>query len=81
MLCAFPDPYPGELVYSICARFQERVQYPSLRSTVEDLFQTKNAIAGATRFCEVGVHEVILFTVNIRNHTINHLDEISQKDC
>ncbi len=45
MLCAFPDPYPGELVYSICARFQERVQYPSLRSTVEDLFQTKNAIA------------------------------------
>ncbi|WP_180267380.1 hypothetical protein [Nostoc linckia] len=54
MLCAFPDPYPGELVYSICARFQERVQYPSLRSTVEDLFQTKNAIAGATRFCEVG---------------------------
>lgn len=45
MLAYFPDPYPDELFYSICARFQDRVRYPSQRATVEDLFQTKNAIA------------------------------------
>ena len=45
MLAYFPDPYPDELFYSICARFQYRVRYPSQRATVEDLFQTKNAIA------------------------------------
>ncbi|MEH2039923.1 TnsD family transposase [Nostoc sp.] len=45
MLAYFPDPYPNELFYSICARFQDRVRYPSQRATVEDLFQTKNAIA------------------------------------
>lgn len=45
MLACFPDPYPDELFYSICARFQDRVRYPSQKATVEDLFQTKNAIA------------------------------------
>ncbi|MGF2011009.1 TnsD family Tn7-like transposition protein [Nostoc sp. DedVER01b] len=45
MLGCFPDSYPDELFYSICARFHDRVQYPSQRSTIRDLFQTKNAIA------------------------------------
>ncbi|WP_445626608.1 TnsD family Tn7-like transposition protein [Nostoc sp. DSM 114167] len=45
MLGCFPDSYPDELFYSICARFHDRVLYPSQRSTIRDLFQTKNAIA------------------------------------
>ncbi|MEH2261827.1 TnsD family transposase [Nostoc sp.] len=45
MLGFFPNPYPNELLYSVCARFQERVYYPSQISVVRDLFQTKNAIA------------------------------------
>ncbi|MBD2340122.1 TniQ family protein [Calothrix sp. FACHB-156] len=44
MLGYFPHPYPDELFYSICARFQDRVKYPSQISVVRDLFQTKNAI-------------------------------------
>lgn len=45
MLGFFPNPYPNELFYSICARFQQRVYYPSQISVIRDLFQTKNAIA------------------------------------
>jgi hypothetical protein len=29
MIGCFPDPYPDELLYSVCARFHERVQYPN----------------------------------------------------
>ncbi|MBN3879587.1 MULTISPECIES: TnsD family transposase [unclassified Nostoc] len=45
MLGYFPEPYPDELLYSICARFQYRLNYPSQRLIIQDLFQTKNAIA------------------------------------
>lgn len=43
MIGFFPDPYPDELLYSICARFHERVQYRSSRATIQELF-------GATKF-------------------------------
>src|SRR6266567_7506685 len=45
MIGSWPDPYPDELFYSICARFSERVRYPSKRSIVAELFGTENAIA------------------------------------
>src|SRR6266699_6474553 len=45
MIGSWPDPYPDELFYSICARFSERVRYPSKRSIVVELFGTGNAIA------------------------------------
>ena len=45
MIGSWPDPRPGELFYSICARFSERVRYPSKRSVVTELFGTENAIA------------------------------------
>ncbi len=38
MISFFPDPYPDELLYSVCARYQERVQYHSSRHTIEELF-------------------------------------------
>lgn len=40
MIGFLPDPYPDELVYSLCARFQERVQYTSSESTIHELFGT-----------------------------------------
>jgi hypothetical protein len=43
MIPCFPDPYPDELLYSICARYYERVQYPSVRSVIQELFGNKNA--------------------------------------
>src|SRR6266567_2356339 len=45
MIGCWPDPRPGELFYSMCARFSERVRYPSRRSVVTELFGTENAIA------------------------------------
>ena len=41
MIGFFPDPYPDELLYSVLARFQSRVQYPSRESLVRELFGTK----------------------------------------
>jgi hypothetical protein len=38
MLGCFPDPYPDELLYSVCARFQARMQYPSKKSAPRELF-------------------------------------------
>src|SRR5436190_22898674 len=38
MIRAFPDPYPDELLYSVCARYSDRVQYPSRRALSRDLF-------------------------------------------
>jgi hypothetical protein len=45
VLACFPDPYPDELFYSICARFRERVQYPNKKNTVRELFGSISAIA------------------------------------
>jgi len=40
-----PGPYPDELLYSVCARYCDRMQYPSKRSAVRELFGTENVIA------------------------------------
>lgn len=45
MIGCFPDPYPDELLYSVCARFHERVQYPNKKNTLRELFGDEAAIA------------------------------------
>lgn len=45
MIGCFPDPYPDELLYSVCARFHERVQYPNKKSTIRELFGSITATA------------------------------------
>ncbi|HEY7414083.1 MAG TPA: TnsD family transposase [Ktedonobacteraceae bacterium] len=45
MLGFFPDPHPDELFYSLCARFSERMGYPTLRQVVEELFGDGQVIA------------------------------------
>ena len=37
MIACFPDPYPDELLYSLCARYTDRMQYPSGAALVWDL--------------------------------------------
>lgn len=37
MLGFFPDPYPDELLYSACARYADRVQYPNKQSHIFEL--------------------------------------------
>jgi hypothetical protein len=34
----FPDPYPGELLYSVWARFSDQVRYPNRRDVSQELF-------------------------------------------
>jgi hypothetical protein len=45
MIGYFPSPYKGELLYSICARFSEQVQYPNSKSLCFDLFGSSNVSA------------------------------------
>ncbi len=45
MIGHFPDPYPDELLYSVFARFSDRMDYPSKKSVVRDLFGTENVKA------------------------------------
>lgn len=45
MIGYFPAPYPDELLYSICARFSNLMQYRGKKSVVRDLFGTENVMA------------------------------------
>jgi hypothetical protein len=42
MLGYFPEAYPDELLYSICARFCERMQYPTSQAVHWELFGCKH---------------------------------------
>ena len=44
MLICFPDPYPDELFYSICARYGERMHYPSAEAINRDLFNNSRVV-------------------------------------
>jgi len=45
MIGFFPTPYPDELVYSLCARFVNRMQFPTVAGTMEALFGRQHAVA------------------------------------
>jgi hypothetical protein len=45
MLGFFPTSYPDELLYSICARFSDRVSYPNAKSILQELFGAPTASA------------------------------------
>lgn len=38
MIACFPDPYPDEVLYSICARYSDRVNYPRKVDVIKELF-------------------------------------------
>ena len=42
MISCLPDSYPDELLYSIWARYSDRVQYPNKASILNDLFGNGN---------------------------------------
>ena len=45
MIACFPDVFPDEILYSICARFHERVQYSNKKGIMRELFGDEAAIA------------------------------------
>ncbi|MBW4540404.1 MAG: TnsD family transposase [Myxacorys chilensis ATA2-1-KO14] len=77
MIGCFPDSYPDELLYSICARFHERVQYPNKKGTMRELFGNEAAIAVVdlpSNLCSLSSALPLgnLYTVErlINNHTL-----------
>ena len=42
MIGSFPDPYPDELFYSVCARYAERMDYSNPELVMDDLFGMRN---------------------------------------
>lgn len=44
MIGYFPDPYPDELFYSLCARYSQRMRYPGKTAVQQELFGLMNAI-------------------------------------
>lgn len=38
MICVFPDPYPDELLYSVCARYKDLMRYPNSTTATCDFF-------------------------------------------
>ncbi|HEY9707490.1 MAG TPA: TniQ family protein, partial [Oculatellaceae cyanobacterium] len=45
MIPCFPVPLPDELLYSLIARYSDRMQYPDKQSLHQELFADKNATA------------------------------------
>ncbi|MDQ3816229.1 MAG: TnsD family transposase [Acidobacteriota bacterium] len=45
MIGFFPDPYPDELLYGACARYNDRARYPSATLAVKRLFGSRSAAA------------------------------------
>jgi hypothetical protein len=45
MIGCFPDPYPDELLYSVFARLNDRMQYPSRKGMLRDIFGNEHANA------------------------------------
>lgn len=51
MICNFPDPYPDEILYSLCARYSDRMQYTNIKSVFVDLFGQKVAAKASFPNC------------------------------
>ena len=45
MICVFPDPYPDELLYSLCARYKDLMQYPNKLTATRDFFGSESISA------------------------------------
>jgi hypothetical protein len=45
MISCFPDPYPDELLMSVCARYDGEMIYPDKRAAVREMFGDKKASA------------------------------------
>lgn len=45
MIIFFPDPYPDELLYSVCARYTDIVGYPGSSSVNQELFGSRSKVA------------------------------------
>jgi hypothetical protein len=54
LIRCFPDPYPDEILYSICARYGDRVKYPGQCSILRELFGVRHANMSLDFPCRLG---------------------------
>lgn len=54
MIACFPDPFPDELLYSVCARFHSRLQYSNKKSVLQELFDSSSCTAIVDLPCRLG---------------------------
>ena len=64
MIAFFPDPYPDELLYSICARYSDRMQYGNKEYTNQELFGSR----GITTSVDLPSHLSYLLSVLPSGH-------------
>jgi TniQ len=77
MAGCFPDPYPDELLYSLCARYSDRVRYPNHRMVMVELFGSPEVTVAKDLPSRLGHLEACLsphsyYTLDnlINNHTL-----------
>ena len=77
MLSFFPTPYPDEILYSVLARYHIRSGNMGPKLTVQDLFNSNNAIATADLPCNLEALATNLSLISqitgeelIQNHTL-----------
>lgn len=77
MICIFPDPYPDELLYSVCARYNDLMQYPNSTTATRDFYGdgTISAVVGLPNKIDYLVSKLPpghLYTAEyfIDNHTL-----------
>lgn len=74
MIGFFPDPYPDELLYSACARYAQRVNYPNKKKVMTDLFE-KRGLSAIVDF----PNRIDMLLSTIQNHVYS-ADEIINKN-
>ncbi len=77
MLSFFPKPYPDEILYSVLARYHIRSGNMGPKLTVQELFNSNNAIATADLPCNLEALATNLSLISqitgeelIQNHTL-----------
>lgn len=75
MLGYFPDPYPDELFYSLCARYSERMQYPGKTAVNQDLF----GLARANASIDLPGHLEFFGTVLPPGHSCGDLNRVIEQ--
>lgn len=80
MIGHFPDPFPDEILYSVCARYSDHVQYPNKQSNFKELFGDKGVTAVIDLPCHLGYfannlpsRDIYTFEVLIDCHTLLRL--------
>ena len=54
MLEYFPDPYPDEILYSVCSRFSDDVCYSKKKDVMGELFGNINVVPTVDLPCFLG---------------------------